>query len=155
MQLIKLAINRASTANLASPSLGIRPWYRWSLIGFSGCGISLIILKAGIWDFEAKRGRDSGLKICSGRGITIGITGLQENIGRDHLIEVLFGDTPIYTNETIKFQIWPSAIVGAGSFWNYQSKLTPDSKEFAMMIDTQHKVSRYVRFIEQLIIVLT
>ena len=112
-------------------------------------------LKAGIWDFEAKRERDSGLKICSGRGITIGITGLQENIGRDDLIEVLFGDTPIYTNETIKFQIWPSAIVGGGSFWNYQSKLTPDSKEFAMMIDTQHKVSRYVRFIEQLIIVLT
>ena len=58
-------------------------------------------------------------------------------------------------NETKNFQIWPSAIVGAGSFWNYQSKLTPDSKEFAMMIDTQHKVSRYVRFIEQLIIVLT
>ena len=51
-------------------------------------------------------------------------------------------------NETINFQIWPSAIVGAGSFWNYQSKLTPDSKEFATMIDTQHKVSRYVRFIE-------
>ena len=51
-------------------------------------------------------------------------------------------------NETINFQIWPSAIVGAGSFWNYQSKLTPDSKEFAMVIDTQHKVSRYVRFIE-------
>ena len=60
------------------------------------------------------------------------------------------GDTPIYTNEIIKFQIWSSAIVGAGSFWNYRSKLTPDSKEFAMMIDTQHKVSRYVRFIEQL-----
>ena len=51
-------------------------------------------------------------------------------------------------NETMNFQIWPSAIVGAGSFWNYQSKLTPDSKEFAMVIDTQHKVSRYVRFIE-------
>ena len=66
-----------------------------------------------------------------------------------------WGDTPIYANEIMKFQIWPSAIVGAGSFWNYQSKLTPDSKEFAMMIDTQHKVSRYVRFIEQLIIVLT
>ena len=58
-------------------------------------------------------------------------------------------------NETMNFQIWPSAIVGAGSFWNYQSKLTPDSKEFAMMVDTQHKVSRYVRFIEQLVIVLT
>ena len=65
------------------------------------------------------------------------------------------GNTRIYANEIIKFQIWPSAFVGAGSFWNYQSKLTPDSKEFAMMIDTQRKVSRYVRFIEQLIIVLT
>ena len=54
-------------------------------------------------------------------------------------------------NETMNFQIWPSAIVGAGSFCNYQSKLTPDSKEFAMMVDTQHKVSRYVRFIEQLV----
>ena len=52
-------------------------------------------LKAGIWDFEAKRGRESGLKICSGCGITIGITGLQENIGRDDLIKVLFWDTPI------------------------------------------------------------
>ena len=67
----------------------------------------------------------------------------------------IWGDTPIYANEIIKFQIWPNAIVGAGSFWNYQSKVTPDSKEFAMMIDTQRKVSRYVRFIEQLIIVLT
>ena len=54
------------------------------------------------------------------------VTELQENIGRDNLIEVLYWDTPIYTNETINFQIWPSAIVGAGSFWNYQSKLTPD-----------------------------
>lgn len=47
----------------------------------------------------------------------------------------------------MNFQIWPRAIVGAGSFWNYQSKLTPDSEEFAMMIDTQHKVSRHFRFI--------
>ena len=67
----------------------------------------------------------------------------------------IWGDTSIYANEILKFQIWPSAIVGAGSFWNYQSKVTPDSKEFAMMIDTQHKVSRYVRFIGQLITVLT
>ena len=73
----------------------------------------------------------------------------------DDLIEELYWDTSIYANETMNFQIWPSAIVGAGSFWNYQSKLTPDSKEFAMMIDTQLQVSRYVRFIEQLIIVLT
>ncbi|XP_073228638.1 uncharacterized protein [Porites lutea] len=41
--------------------------------------------------------------------------------------------------ESVSGIIWPSAIVGAGSFWNYQSKLTPDSKEFAVMIDTQHK----------------
>ena len=67
----------------------------------------------------------------------------------------IWRDTPIYANEIMKFQIWASAIVGAGSFWNYQSKVTPDSKEFAMMIDTQRKVSRYVRFIEQLIIVST
>ena len=67
----------------------------------------------------------------------------------------MWEDTPIYANEIMKFQIWPSAIVGVGSFWNYQSKVTPDSKEFAMMIDTQRKASRYVRFIEQLIIVLT
>ena len=67
----------------------------------------------------------------------------------------MWGGTPLYANEIMEFQIWPSAIVGAGSFWNYQSKLTPDSKEFAMVIDTQHKVSHYVRFIKQLIIVLT
>ena len=67
----------------------------------------------------------------------------------------MWGNTRIYANEIMKFQICASAIVGAGSFWNYQSKVTPDSKEFAMMIDTQRKVSRYVRFIEQLIIVLT
>ena len=85
-------------------------------------------LQAGTRDFGAKGGGDLGLKICSGRGITMGIMGLQENIGRDDLIEVLYRDTPIYTNETLKFQIWPSAIVGAGSFWNYQSKLTPDQR---------------------------
>ena len=76
---------------------------------------------------------------------------MQENLGRDDLIEELYWHTSIYANETINFQIWPSAIVGAGSFWNYQSKPTPDSKEFAMMIDTQHEVSRHFRFIEQLI----
>ena len=48
-----------------------------------------------------------------------------------------------YANGIMQFKILPSAIVGAGSFWNYQSKLTPDSKEFAMMIDTQRKVSRF------------
>ena len=34
--------------------------------------------------------------MCSGRVTTFGITGLQENIGRDDLIEVLYWDTPIY-----------------------------------------------------------
>ena len=53
-------------------------------------------LKTGTRDFEAKRGRDSGLKICSGRRITIGITGLRENVGRDDLIEELYWDTLIY-----------------------------------------------------------
>ena len=76
---------------------------------------------------------------------------MQENVGRDDLIEELYWDTSIYANETMNFQIWPIAIVGAASFWNYQSKLNPDSKEFVMMINTQHKASVYVRFIEQLI----
>ena len=72
---------------------------------------------------------------------------MEENKGWDDLIEELYWDTSIYANETMNFQIWPSAmIVGAGSFWNYQSKLTPDSKEFAMVIDAQHKVSRYVSY---------
>ena len=52
-------------------------------------------LKVGTRDFEAKRGRDSGLKICSGRGITIGITGLQENIGRNDVIELFYWGTPM------------------------------------------------------------
>lgn len=38
------------------------------------------------------------------------------------------------------FQIWPRAIVGAGSFWNYQADLKPDSPEFQMRVDSQHKV---------------
>ena len=59
---------------------------------------------------------------------TIGITEMQENLGRDDLIEELYWHTSIYANETINFQIWPSAIVGAGSFWNYQSKLSPDQR---------------------------
>ena len=53
---------------------------------------------------------------------------MQEKLGRDDLIEELYWHTSIYANETINFQIWPSAIVGAGSFWNYQSKLTPDQR---------------------------
>ena len=50
-------------------------------------------LKAGTRDFKTKRGRGSGFKNSS-----------------------------VYANETINFQIWPT-IVGAGSFWNCQSKL--------------------------------
>ena len=37
--------------------------------------------------FKAKRGRDSGLKVCAGCGmpkITIGITGLSGNLNRDY-----------------------------------------------------------------------
>ena len=72
MQLIELAIKRASAANLASPSLKIRPLIQRVFNRFFGVR-DFSYLKAGIWDFEAKRGRDSGLKICSGREITIGI----------------------------------------------------------------------------------
>ena len=37
----------------------------------------------------------------------------------EDLIEELYWDTSIYANETMNFQIWPSAmIVGTGSFWN-------------------------------------
>ena len=40
--------------------------------------------------FKAKRGQDSGLKVCSGCGIskiTVGITALRENLGQDDRIE--------------------------------------------------------------------
>ena len=94
MQLIELAIKRASAANLASPSLKIRPLIQRVFNRFFGMR-DFSYLKVGTRDFEAKRGRDSGLKICSGRGITIGITGLQENIGRNDLIELLYWGTPI------------------------------------------------------------
>ena len=46
--------------------------------------------KAGIRDFKAKLGRDSGLKVCTGYGmpkITIGITRLREDLVRDDGIE--------------------------------------------------------------------
>ena len=42
---------------------------------------------AGIRDFKAKSGRDSGLKVCAGGGlpkITRGITGWHEVLGRDY-----------------------------------------------------------------------
>ena len=48
------------------------------------------ILKLGIRDFNAKSGRDSGLKVCAGGGmpkIALGITGLLEILGRDYGIE--------------------------------------------------------------------
>lgn len=41
--------------------------------------------------------------------------------------------------ESVSGIIWPGAIVGAGSFWNYQSGLKPDSQEFLMILNTQHK----------------
>lgn len=44
-------------------------------------------LKARIWDFNENWRRDSGLKI------TIGITGLRENWGRDNRIEEPYWDT--------------------------------------------------------------
>ena len=47
-------------------------------------------LRLGIRDFKRKSGRDSGLKVCAGGGmpkVTLGITGLPENLGRDYGIE--------------------------------------------------------------------
>ena len=47
-------------------------------------------LRLGIRDFEAKLGRDSGLKVCAGGGmpkITLGITGLPEILDRDYRTE--------------------------------------------------------------------
>lgn len=41
--------------------------------------------------------------------------------------------------ESVSGIIWPRAIVGAGSFWNYQADLKPDSPEFQMRVDSQHK----------------
>ena len=44
-------------------------------------------LKLGIWDFKAKSGRDSGLKLREGGGMpkmTLGIMGLDEILGRDY-----------------------------------------------------------------------
>ena len=50
-------------------------------------------LRVGIWDLKAKRGRDSGLKVCAGSRmpkITSGITGLSRNLNRDYGIERKF-----------------------------------------------------------------
>jgi len=41
--------------------------------------------------------------------------------------------------ESVSGIIWPQAIVGAGSFWNYQSEVKPDSPEFLMILNNQHK----------------
>ncbi|KAL9959394.1 hypothetical protein ACROYT_G032716 [Oculina patagonica] len=41
--------------------------------------------------------------------------------------------------ESATGMIWPRAIVGAGSFWNYQSGLKPDSQEFQTRVNNQHK----------------
>ena len=50
-------------------------------------------LRVGIWDLKAKRGRDSGLKVCAQCGmpkITSGITGLSRNLNRDYGTERKF-----------------------------------------------------------------
>ena len=47
-------------------------------------------MRLGIRDFKGKSGRDLGLKVCAGGGmpkVTLGITGLPENLGRDYGIE--------------------------------------------------------------------
>ena len=53
-------------------------------------------LKAGIWDFNENWRWDSGLKVCMEYEmpkITIGITGLRENWGRDNRIEEPYWET--------------------------------------------------------------
>ena len=50
----------------------------------------------------------------------------------------------LYTLWDVFCQIWPQAIVGAGSFWNYQSEVKTDSPEFLMILNNQHKVNQYV-----------
>ena len=60
-------------------------------VGFRDPGFAS--LEVGIWDFKAKRGRDSGLKVCAGCGmpkITSGITGLTGNLNRNYGIERKF-----------------------------------------------------------------
>ena len=62
---------------------------------------------------------------------------MQENLGRDDLIEELCWDT----NETINFQIWPSAIVGAGSFWNYVPFTTCDVISLTVIVQPRFQCS--------------
>ena len=60
-------------------------------------------LKLGIQDFKAKWGRDGGLKVYAEGGmqkITLGITVLQERLGRDYEIEKPVGNPP--TTEKLK-----------------------------------------------------
>ena len=44
----------------------------------------------------------------------------------------------------MNFQIWPKATVGAGSFWNYQPDIKPDSQEFLTTLSTLQKVSLFI-----------
>lgn len=62
---------------------------------------NLPYLKAGIREFKAKRGQDSGLKVCSGCRcpITFEITGVGKNYDRDDGIEGPIGDPSI--NDTL------------------------------------------------------
>ena len=60
-------------------------------------------MKLGIRDFKAKWGRDWGLKVYAEGGmqkITLGITVLQERLGRDYEIEKPVGNPP--TTEKLK-----------------------------------------------------
>ena len=57
------------------------------------------------------------------------------------LISTLLPCTNEYNTSEIQFQIWPKAIVGAGSFWNYRPDIKPNSPEFLTILNAQHKVS--------------
>ena len=64
-------------------------------------------LRLGIRDFKGKSGRDLGLKVCAGGGmpkVTLGITGLPENLGRDYGTE-----KPYWV---------PSFYIGRKTYWS-------------------------------------
>ena len=64
-------------------------------------------LRLGIRDFKGKSGRDLGLKVCTGGGmpkVTLGITGLPENLGRDYGTE-----KPYWV---------PSFYIGRKTYWS-------------------------------------
>lgn len=73
---------RLGIRDLSYMRLGIRefPYLRLGIGYFP-------YFRLGIWDFAAKSGRDSGLKVCTGGGMPHIATRLNEILGRDYGIE--------------------------------------------------------------------